>query len=93
MKGQVTSFTDMRLLETKLNKAEGIIKDQTDVIAKYSERNVKLTTMLEHQQKLLSSLEFEVKATQTMCNCIKEAVSTFGERVHTGTLPSSTSTL
>lgn len=81
MKGQVTSHTDMRLLEHKLSKSEGIIRDQADCIAKYSERNVKLTTMLEHQQKLLSSLEFEVKTTQTMCNCIKETVTTFGERV------------
>ncbi len=89
MKGQVTSHTDMRLLENKLSKSEGIIRDQADCIAKYSERNVKLTTMLEHQQKLLSSLEFEVKATQTMCNCIKETVTTFGERVQSGTAPSS----
>jgi hypothetical protein len=87
MKGQVTSFTDMKLLESKLSKSESTIRDQADSISKYSERNVKLTTMLEHQQKLLSSLEFEVKATHTMCNCIKETVSTFGERVQLGNTP------
>jgi len=84
MKGQVASFADMKMLETKLNKAEGVIKEQSSTIAKYSERNVKLTTMLEHQQKLLSSLEFEVKATHTMCNCLKETVAKFGEQVHLG---------
>lgn len=85
MKGQVTSFADMRLLEAKLAKAGSVIRDQTDSIVGYSERNAKLTTMLEQQKKLLTSLEFDVKATQTMCNCIKESLTAFGERVLAGT--------
>lgn len=85
IKGQVASVADTRLLEMKLNKAESLIRDQAEAIAKYSERNIKLTTMLEQHQKLLVSIEFDIKANQTMCNCIKESLNAFNERVLTGT--------
>lgn len=54
-----------------MRRAEAIIKQQGEELEKYISENSTLAAILEHQEKTLATLEFECKATQTMCNSVK----------------------
>ncbi|KAL6058700.1 hypothetical protein QOT17_014635 [Balamuthia mandrillaris] len=81
MRGQASSSTGNKLTEAKLLKAEKTIEQQAATIETLLQRNAHLVSVTEQQQKDLANLEFNFQATLALCSSVKEAVSSFENRL------------